>query len=121
MTESSQQIYSYKPGDKIRIALYLSDPSGVADVRASFAERTDTAKQIYLIGHGRNQVHAEVILETEVTNSIAPGEYWCFQLTLTDGIGNKSVINTPTPGIEFRIEEVPGDHDGPEYMGWKYA
>lgn len=88
---------------------------------AAFAERSDTSKQIYLNGHGRNEAYAEVVLETEVTESVAPGEYWCFQLTLTDSLGNRAIHSNPEPTIEFHIEEVPGDHDGPEYMGWNYT
>lgn len=117
MTENAKPIHSYELGDNIKLALKVSDPSGVERIVASFAEKYDTTKQLYLYGDGGGATDAEVVVETKVIEGTAPGEYFCFQLDLTDKLGNRRLISNP--GIEFRVAEVPGDHEGPELQGWR--
>ena len=121
MTEHSQEARTYKVGEQIRIVLKLHDESGVSLVEASFANVHDTAKQFALWGDGQGQVDAEVILEGMIAADTAPGEYWCYQLTLFDTLSNRNNLLNPEPPIVFKVEEVPGDYEGPEYKGWQYG
>lgn len=121
MTEHSQELRTYRVGEKIRIVLNLHDESGVSLVEALFAENSDTSKQYTLYGDGEGQVDADVVLEEEVPPGTPPGEYQCFQLTLFDTLNNRTNLINPRPVIGFRIEESPGDYGGPEYKGWRYG
>ena len=58
-----------------------------------------------------------MILERAVTDDIAPGEYVCGYLDLQDIRGNQTVISSTD--IRFRIEDIPGDHEGPELEHWR--
>jgi hypothetical protein len=97
----------------------VRDDSGVAHVRAFFAQKNDSTKQINLRGSGQGATDTEVILVGSVREGTAPGEYYCYQLILDDTVGNRRLVNSP--GIEFKIADVPGDHEGPEFEGWRYA
>lgn len=119
MAETPSQYRSYKPGDTVSLTLRLEDPSGVADVRANFTLASDTTKQMYFYAHGDGHAVVDVVLQQHVTEGTAPGDYYCFQLDVSDTIGNRRVYSDP--GIGFRVEAVPGDHEGPEFKGWSYG
>ena len=55
-------------------------------------------------------------LTQEVTDKTLPGEYRCKNLTVYDTHYNHKTF---APDIRFRIENVPGDHDWPELVGWQ--
>lgn len=123
MAESTQQqqIPTYRLGDKIRIELKVSDRSGVDRVVAVFTAAADstsgTTKTLRLEGKGGGETTTTVILEETVTEQISPGEYECLFVELYGVHGNHRVYRNP--GIRFRIEDVPGDHEGPELNEWR--
>jgi hypothetical protein len=55
-------------------------------------------------------------LTQEVTDKTLPGEYRCKNVTVYDTHYNHKTF---APDIRFRIENVPGDHDWPELVGWQ--
>jgi hypothetical protein len=57
-----------------------------------------------------------VALTKEVTNEILPGEYRCEGVTVYDIHSNRKTFS---PDIRFRVENIPGDHEGPELLGWR--
>ena len=88
MAETYSQYRSYKPGDVIRLILRLEDPSGVNGVQAFFVLTTDTTKQLVLLGDGQGHQSVEVVLQETVTQGTAPGDYYCFQVDVSDMLGN---------------------------------
>lgn len=111
----NQQRRVYRAGDNIRIALQLSDESGVGKVRAAFIGERDAGSRIYLVGDGGGARSAKVVLEAAVTESTPAGEYQCRLLDMVDGLGNRSTLENP--GIEFRVEKTREDTEGPRYSG----
>lgn len=116
MTET-HEYRTYQPGDMIRIALKLSDESGVGRIIAAFSSKSDSTRQVLLYGDGEGKTSGEVILETAVSEGTAPGKYYCYSLDMYDARGNRTLLSNP--GIEFEIENVPGDHEGPKFEGWR--
>lgn len=115
MAEETEQLstHSYKIGDKIRIELEVSDESGVDHVEAYFTHEGATAASLTFLGYGEGREEATIILEQEVTEDVVPGEYTCFYLLLVDCRNNTRTISRPS-GLRFRVEGIPGDHEGPE-------
>jgi hypothetical protein len=119
MAEETKQIPTYGLGDTIRIELDVSDPSGVTDVWLRFSIATDVTRKIDLRANAQGVTDTTVVLEQEVTERLAPGEYKCQFLSLTDRLGNQTLISSPA--MHFRVEGVPGDHEGPELKDWRYG
>lgn len=117
MAEETKQEITYTLGDTIRIEFEVTDESGVGLITAQFNNPQEPSKNIQLHGNAEGQHRAVVILERLVTNDIAPGEYVCSYVDLRDMQGNQTVISRPD--IRFRIEGVPGDHEGPELEHWR--
>jgi len=101
-------------GDTITITLDLRDPSGVAKVSDVFND-VQSGRAIQMDGDGGGQPQATIMLEATVTNDTVPGEYKCQYVEAYDTKGNHK---THRPDIRFRIENVPGDHEGPELTSW---
>ena len=108
---------TYSLGDTIRVELDLQDPSGVHTVAASFYE-TESERAFLMRGEGEGKTEVTVVLTEEVTDETLPGEYRCKEVTLYDTHSNRSTF---TPDIRFRIENVPGDHEGPKLVGWRVS
>ena len=106
---------TYSLGDTIRLELDLRDESGVLTVSATFYE-TQSGHGFSMQGDGEGQAEVTVVLTEEVTDKTLPGEYRCKEVTVYDTHFNHSTF---TPGIRFRVENVPGDHEGPELRGWR--
>lgn len=117
MTEDTEHIPTYKLGDTIRVELELTDDSGVGEVAARFNWPSDPTKKILLRGNGQGETTTRVVLQEQVTEDIAPGDYDCVWVSLRDVRENQRIINRP--GIRLRIEGVPGDHEGPELKDWR--
>jgi hypothetical protein len=47
-----------------------------------------------------------------------PGEYRCEGVTVYDTHLNRKTFS---PDIRFRVENIPGDHEGPELLGWRVS
>lgn len=112
---------SYTLGETIRIELSLRDKTGIGDIAAVF-NRSPTftrpsACSIVMNANGGNRVEARVELKTQITNQTAPGEYVCEYIQVTDTLGNQVSYH---PDIRFRIENIPGDHEGPELLDWEF-
>ncbi len=118
MAEETKQVPVYRFRDTVRIELDVSDPSGVAEVGARFTN-TDVSRSIFLRVNAEGATDATVALEQEVNDVLAPGEYRCEYVQLTDLRGNQTLIVRPDMG--FRIEGVPGDHEGPRLKDWRYG
>ncbi len=119
MTEETKQVPTYRLGDTIKIVLDVSDRSGVEEVRANFVLITDVTRDFTLHAEAQGQHNASLVLEVEVTENMAPGEYYCQYVALYDTKGNKSLVSRP--GIELYIEDIPGDHEGPKLESWHYG
>lgn len=121
MAEETKAVPTYKLGDTIRIELELTDKSGVHQVRSRFILDGDVTKAIHIAGEGAGETSATIALEHEVTEDTAPGEYYCQYLQLIDTRGNERLITDLAGGLRFRIENVPGDHEGPELKSWRFG
>lgn len=117
MAEAARHLPTYTLGEKINLELEASDKSGVDEVAVVFRNEQETGKQITLQGSGNGQTEAVVVLEKEVTGDMAPGQYQCFYIALTDVVGNRRTIGADN--LRFRIEGVPGDHEGPRLHKWQ--
>lgn len=107
------QIYTL--GDTICLELDLHDRSGVLTVSATFYE-TNSGHSFSMHGEGEGRNKVTVVLTQKVTAKTLPGEYRCKDVTVFDTQYNH---RTFTPDISFRVENVPGDHEGPELVGWR--
>ena len=108
---------TYSLGDTIRVELDLRDQSGVLTVSATFYE-TVSGHGFSMHGDGEGRPEVTVMLTEEVTDKTLPGEYRCKDVTVYDTHYN---YRTFTPDIRFRVENVPGDHEGPELVGWRVS
>ena len=112
---------TYMLGDTIRLELRLHDKSGIGYVAALFNRcHTDVHPAsgiLLLIGDGGGHTHPLVELKTEITNESIPGEYECEYVQLQDTLGNHIFHY---PDIRFKIRSIPGDHEGPELLGWRF-
>lgn len=105
----------YSLGDTIWVELDLRDESGVLTVSATFCE-TESGHGFSMHGEGEGQTEVTVVLTEKVSDKILPGEYQCKDVIVYDTHYNYSTF---TPEIRFRVENVPGDHEGPELVGWR--
>jgi hypothetical protein len=112
---------TYTLGDTIRIEVRLRDKSGVGYVAALFkgcpTGIRPTCGIMMLVGDGGGQTRANIELTTQITNKTLPGEYRCEYIQVQDGLGNHTLHY---PDICFRIEGIPGDHEGPELLDWRF-
>ncbi len=106
---------TYSLGDTIRIELDLQDESGVLTVGITFYE-VKTGHSFSMHGEGEGYANATVVLTEKVTDKTLPGEYRCKDVTVYDTHYNHRAF---TPDIRFRVEDFPGDHEGPELAGWR--
>ncbi len=113
----SKQMQTYSLGDTIRAELDLQDESGVLTVSATFYE-TESGHVFSIHGEGEGRTEVTVVLAEEVTDKTLPGEYRCKDVTVYDVHHNRSTF---TPDIRFRIQNVPGDHEGPKLVGWRVS
>ena len=104
-------------GDTIRVELDLRDESGVSTVSAAFYE-LDGGKGFMMRGESEGEPEVTVALSQEVTNAMLPGEYRCESVTVYDTQLNRKTFS---PDIRFRVEDIPGDHEGPELLGWRVS
>ena len=104
-------------GDTIRLELDLRDESGVSTVSATFYELT-SGEGFMMRGESEGESEVTVALSQEVTNEILPGEYRCEVVTVYDTHLNRKTFS---PDIRFRVENIPGDHEGPELLGWRVS
>jgi hypothetical protein len=106
---------TYSLGETVCVELDLRDESGVLTVSAAFYEtKSGHGFSMHSDGEGRTEV--TVVLTEKVTDKTLPGEYRCKDVTVYDTHCN---YRTFTPDIRFRVENVPGDHEGPELVGWR--
>ena len=109
------QVQTYSLGETIRVELDLRDESGVLTVSATFYE-AESGHGFSMRGEGGGRTEVTVVLAEEVTDKTLPGEYRCKDVTVYDTHYNH---RTFVPDIRFRVENVPGDHEGPELVGWR--
>src|SRR5215212_7537170 len=110
-------IETFSLGDTIRVELDLRDESGVSTVSAAFYE-LNTGKGFMMRGESDGERKVTVALAQEVTNEILPGEYRCEGVTVYDIHLNRKIFY---PDIRFQVENIPGDHEGPELFGWRVS
>jgi hypothetical protein len=108
---------TFSLGDTIRLELDLRDESGVSTVSATFYELT-SGEGFMMRGESEGEPEVTVALSQEVTNEILPGEYRCEGVTVYDTHLNRKTFS---PDIRFRVENIPGDHEGPELLGWRVS
>jgi hypothetical protein len=112
---------TYTLNDTLCLEVQLRDRSGIAYVAALFNRCTTGAHpgtgMILLVGDGQGQKEATVQLTTQISNQSLPGEYRCEYLQVQDVLGNHLLHY---PDIRFRIRDVPGDHEGPELLNWRF-
>src|SRR5215471_10316192 len=112
---------TYTLGDTIRIEISLRDKTGIGYIAAVFTGcvtfTRPSAGTIVLIGDGGGRTEASVELNTQITNQTIPGKYRCEYIQVQDTLGNHILHY---PDIRFRIEDIPGDHEGPELVDWQF-
>jgi hypothetical protein len=108
---------AFSLGDTIRVELDLRDESGVSTVSATFYELT-SGGGFMMRGESQGKKEVTVALSQEVTNEILPGEYRCEAVTVYDTHLNRKIFY---PDIRFRIQDTPGDHEGPELLSWRIS
>ena len=111
------EMETFSLGDTIRVELDLRDESGVSTVSAVFYELT-SGKGFMMRGESDGEREVTVALAQKVTNEILPGEYRCEGVTVYDVHLNRKIFH---PDIRFRVENIPGDHEGPELFGWRVS
>jgi hypothetical protein len=104
-------------GDTIRVELDLRDESGVSTVSATFYE-LNSGVGFMMRGESEGEREVTVVLLQEVTNEILPGEYRCQGVTVYDTHLNRTSFS---PDMRLRVENIPGDHEGPELLGWRVS
>ncbi len=110
-------VETFSLGDTIRVELDLRDESGVSTVSATFYE-LKAGVGFMMRGEGKREPEVTVVLSQEVTDEILPGEYRCEGVTVYDTHLNRKTLS---PDIRFRLENIPGDHEGPELLGWRVS
>ncbi len=110
-------VETFSLGDTIRVELDLRDESGISTVSATFYE-LNSGMSFMMSGESEGAPQVTVALSLEVTNEILPGEYGCEGVTVYDTHFNRKTFS---PDIRFRIENIPGDHEGPELLGWRLS
>ena len=109
----TERMQTYTLGETVRVELDLRDESGVLTVSATFYE-TESGRGFSMRGEGEGRTEVTVVLTQEVTDKTLPGEYRCKNVTVYDTHYNHKTF---APNIRFRIENFPGDHEGPELVG----
>ena len=109
---------TYSPDKPIRVELDLEDDSGVTEVVVLFRRKVLDHPTIRLVGDGEGQKEFSLQLTQEVTDKVAPGEYYCDRIEVEDIHGNRGVVEAPE-GLEFKIENVEGDYKEPRITGWR--
>ena len=109
---------TFSLGDTIRVELDLRDESGVSTVSATFYELTSGEGFMMRGESDEGAPEVTITLSQEVTNAILPGEYRCEGVTVYDVHLNRKIFH---PDIRFRIVNIPGDHEGPELLGWRVS
>jgi hypothetical protein len=109
---------TFSLGDTIRVELDLRDESGVSTMSATFYELTSGEGFMMRGESDEGAREVSVPLTQEVTNTILPGEYRCEGVTVYDIHTNRKTFS---PDIRFRVENTPGDHEGPELLGWRIS
>lgn len=107
---------TYSPDRPIQIELVLHDDSGVGTVTAVFEKVDDPIIAIQLRADLHGERDPKLILEKEVTDEVAPGEYRCRYILAQDVHG---YAREYTPDMRFWVENVPGDYEPPELKGWR--
>jgi len=115
--ENDKQMQTYSLGDTIRVEFDLRDQSGVLTVNATFYE-TKSGHSFSIRGDGGGRAEVTVVLTEEVTDKILPGEYRCKDVTVYNTHYN---YTTFAPEIRFRVENYPGNHQGPKLEGWRVS
>ena len=110
-------VETFSLGDTIRVELDLRDESGISTVSATFYE-LNSGMGFMMSGESEGAPQVTVALSLEVTNEILPGEYRCEGVTVCDTHFNRKTFS---PDIRFRIENISGDHEGPELLGWRLS
>jgi hypothetical protein len=110
-------VETFSLGDTIRVELDLRDESGISTVSATFYE-LNSGVGFMMRGESEGASEVTVALSQEVTNAMLPGEYRCEGVTVYDTHLNRKTFS---PDIRFRIENIPGDHEGPELLGWRLS
>ncbi len=112
---------TYTLGDTMRLELELRDKSGIGYVAVLFNRcHTDVHPAsgiLLLVGDGGGKTKALVELTTVINNESIPGKYDCEYVQVQDNLGNHIFHY---PDISFRIEGIPGDHEGPELLDWRF-
>jgi hypothetical protein len=108
---------TFSLGDTIRVELDLRDESGVFTVSATFYELT-SGEGFMMRGESEGKPEVTVALSQEVTKEMRPGEYRCESVTVYDTQLNRKTFS---PDIRFRVENIPGDREGPELLGWRVS
>ena len=111
------EMETFSLGDTIRVELDLRDASGISTVSAIFYELKSN-RGFMMRGESEGETEASVVLTQEVTRAMLPGEYRCEGVTVYDIHLNRKTFS---PDIHFRIVSVPGDHEGPELVGWRVS
>jgi hypothetical protein len=125
-----EEIPTFYSGDTISIEFALRDDSGVSSVVAVFAhinpgaftygDPTSRYEDIQLAGDGRGQPKATVTISGKVEESTASGEYACRFVQARNVTGNYRTFH-PDPDIRFRVENGPGNREGPQLSNWRFS
>ncbi len=116
----SKDVPTFERGDVIRIELKVADDSGVELVEARFRnESREAVRSIHRSVELDGETETTAILELRAGDELPPGDYVCEYISLTDKLGNKSLI--AAPGIEFHVEGDAKDYEGPSLLDWSFA
>ena len=125
-----EEIPTFYSGDTISVEFSLRDDSGVSSVVAVFAhtnigaftygDPTSRYEDIQLAGDGRGQPKATVTISGKVEESTASGEYTCRFVQARNAMGNYRTFH-PDPDIRFRVENGPGNREGPQLSNWRFS
>jgi hypothetical protein len=127
--DSVVDLPTFYSGQEICIELELRDESGVGQVLGVFTHadpgafsREDPASgydDVQLRGSGEGQAKATVVISATVGEEVASGEYVCRYVQAYDVQGNLQTIH-PRPEIRFRVDNSPGDREGPQLSDWRF-
>ena len=101
MTEVNT-LQRFSPGDTIRIDMEFHNNDGVDDVYAFFVNSENLKHTVGLYGNGEGSARSSISMQARAATNIAPGEYLCQYIRVSDVHGNYAV-SYPARKICFRV------------------
>lgn len=105
-----QTLQRFSPSDTISIDMEFQNESGVDDVYAFFVNADDLKNTVGLYGNGGGSARLRISLRARAATTLAPGEYLCQYIHVSDVHGNYAV-SSPDRKICFRVDGSGGAYE----------